>query len=307
MIRTASQVHIVIEDVNDNAPEFGSAKVRISVPESVEPGVPLYSALALDRDSGRNGQVSYRLVSGGLFGVEPRSGHLTLASRLDYETAQRHSLVISATDAGEPPLSANLTVLLEVQDVNDNAPVFERTEYSVPVSESLPVNSQVVQVTAVDLDTGNNARLTYRLLGEPREFGMFPNSGWVYLRSSLDRESRDRYSLKVAATDNGSPPATATALLTVTVTDANDNDPVFGRDSYQFTVEENLNRGATVGTVLATDADLDNNAAIRYALIPANSSFLINPVTGKSRKTIFFGTPYARPDRPASGHVRFRS
>jgi protocadherin-16/23 len=149
-------VHILVEDVNDNAPEFGSAKVRISVPESVEPGVPLYSAHAQDRDSGRNGEVSYRLVSGSgssggsggrLFGVDPRSGHLTLASRLDYETAQRHSLVISATDAGEPPLSANLTLLLEVQDVNDNPPVFERTEYSVPVSEALPINSQVTPAT----------------------------------------------------------------------------------------------------------------------------------------------------------------
>lgn len=90
----------------------------------------------------------YRLVSASsgdarLFSIDPVLGHLTLARRIDYETAQRHSLVVSATDSGEPPQSANLTVLLEVQDVNDNPPVFERTEYAVTVSESLPVNSQV--------------------------------------------------------------------------------------------------------------------------------------------------------------------
>lgn len=142
------QVKIVIDDVNDNSPEFDSTTVRLSVPENSELGVPLYAAVASDSDSGRNGLVRYRLVSASsgdarLFAIEPRLGHLTLARRLDYETAQRHSLVVSATDAGEPPLSANLTVLLEVQDVNDNPPVFERTEYSVRVSESLPVNSQV--------------------------------------------------------------------------------------------------------------------------------------------------------------------
>lgn len=136
--------------MNDNAPEFDSSTVRISVPENLELGIPLYAAHARDRDSGRNGVVRYRLAStaggtstGGLFAVDSRLGHLTLARHLDYETAQRHSLVVIATDTGEPPLSANLTVLVEVQDVNDNRPVFERAEYAVDVLESLPVNSQV--------------------------------------------------------------------------------------------------------------------------------------------------------------------
>ena len=144
------QVNIGIEDVNDNAPEFDSSTVRISVPENLELGIPLYAAQARDRDSGRNGIVRYRLTSaaggsstGGLFAVDPRLGHITLVRHLDYETAQRHSLIVHATDTGEPPLSANLTVLVEVQDVNDNRPVFERVEYTVDVLESLPVNSQV--------------------------------------------------------------------------------------------------------------------------------------------------------------------
>lgn len=87
----------------------------------------------------------YRLEGGprGLFRLDTRTGDLWLSGRLDYEAAQRHSLLITAADGGSPPLSANLTVLLEVQDVNDNPPVFERPEYSVPVSESLPLNSQV--------------------------------------------------------------------------------------------------------------------------------------------------------------------
>lgn len=152
----------------------------------------------------------------------------------------------------------------------------------------VPLCQQVVQVTAVDLDTGNNARLTYRLLSGSDVFGIFPNSGWVYLRQPLDREARDRYSLRVAATDNGTPATSATALVTVAVLDANDNDPVFTQESYQFSVEENLPRGAPVGVIRAADKDLDNNGAIRYSLIPSNSSFQINPVSGKHLFTFLF-------------------
>lgn len=141
---------------------------------------------------------------------------------------------------------------------------------------------------AVDLDTGNNARLTYRLVTTNNStpdssdvFGIFPNSGWIYLRGNLDRETADRYSLTVAATDNGTPPETATTKVTVSVLDANDNDPVFARDSYEFYVEENLAVGAIVGKVSASDRDTGANAAIRYGLIPGNSSFHIDAINGE--------------------------
>lgn len=181
-------------------------------------------------------------------------------------------------------------------------------------------------MTAVDLDTGNNARITYRIIsntgnqqgnqtlinnnsnnnknnnnknnknpstsssstttssssGEISQiFGIYPNSGWIYLRSPLDRETRDRYDLVVQASDNGSPPAQTSTRVTVRVLDANDNDPRFLRSSYEFYIEENMNRGSLVGVIGATDLDLNENAAIRYSLLPANSSFQVNPLTGK--------------------------
>uniref|UniRef100_A0A6P7F7B9 Protein dachsous n=1 Tax=Diabrotica virgifera virgifera TaxID=50390 RepID=A0A6P7F7B9_DIAVI len=288
-----TQVNIEIEDVNDNAPEFDSTIVRISVPENVEAGLPLYSAHAKDKDSGSNGIVTYKIVNnpyGGLFKIDSKLGDLTITRHLDYETSQRHSLMITATDTGVPPLSANLTVLVEVQDVNDNAPVFERKEYSLSILESLTVNTQILQLTAIDADSGNNARITYRLLSYANSsddsdiqeiFGIFPNSGWLYLRSPLDRETRDKYILTVAASDNGTPSETATTKVILEILDANDNDPVFARDSYDFKIEENLRRGTLVGKVMATDADIGQNAALRYSLIPGNSSFQINQITGE--------------------------
>ncbi|KAK4886122.1 hypothetical protein RN001_002393 [Aquatica leii] len=288
-----TQVNIEVEDVNDNAPEFESNTVRISVPENAEIGTPIYAANARDKDAGVNGVIRYKLsnnaLKSGLFAVDPKLGYLTIVRNLDYETVQRHNLVITASDTGIPPLSANLTVLVEVQDVNDNPPVFERAEYTVKVLESLPVNSQILQVTAVDLDTGNNARLTYRLTPSnitstttPLEtFNIFPNSGWIYLRRNLDREQEDSHYFNVIATDNGTPSQTATAKVMVKVLDANDNDPLFNKDIYEFSIEENIRRGSFVGTVAATDADIGINAALRYYLIPSNTSFQINLITGE--------------------------
>lgn len=144
-------------------------------------------------------------------------------------------------------------------------------------------------MVAVDLDTGNNARLTYRLLSinnsrnidSSNIFGIFPNSGWIYLRSNLDRELEDHYVLTVAATDNGTPSETATTRVSVVVLDANDNDPVFARDFYEFYVEENQMRGALVGSVKASDKDAGQNSAIRYSLSPRNASFHVDPLTGE--------------------------
>lgn len=100
----------------------------------------------------------------------------------------------------------------------------------------------------------------------------------------LDRETRDRYDLTVLASDNGTPSATATARVIINVMDSNDNDPKFLRSSYEFSIEENLRRGAVIGVIQAKDADLDINAAIRYSLIPSNTSFQINPISGEYLK-----------------------
>lgn len=167
-----------------------------------------------------------------------------------------------------------------------------------------------MQVTATDLDTGNNARLTYRIVSgtqifQPKHdektrtktspskgnaqaaanitdiFGMFPNNGWIYLRSELDRETCDYYDLTVVVNDNGTPSASATAHVIVNVLDANDNDPAFVQDAYEFTVDENARRSTVIGVVSATDVDLGINAELKYHLIPDNSSFHVNPNTGE--------------------------
>ena len=139
--------------------------MRLSVPENSTVGAPLFAAYARDKDSGKAGNVRYFLSSGagggggasnngnptssatrsqaGQFNVDSATGLISLSSSLDYEVSQRHTLILRAVDEEEPHLQTNLTVFLEVQDVNDNSPIFEQAEYSITVSESLDVHSQV--------------------------------------------------------------------------------------------------------------------------------------------------------------------
>lgn len=164
---------IEIEDVNDNSPIFDLSTVHISLREDLVMNKVFYVASAIDKDQGKNGQVTYKIShvsellhmksfesyekfsSRGMptpapisnknyiFAINSKTGHLTLTRTLDFEQIQRYVIIVTATDAGSQPLTSNLTILIEVQDVNDNPPVFEKSEYMIKVIESLPVNSQV--------------------------------------------------------------------------------------------------------------------------------------------------------------------
>ncbi|XP_060803701.1 protein dachsous [Amyelois transitella] len=284
-----TQVQITLEDVNDNAPEFGTSSVRVSVAESAAIGSVVYAARATDEDFGRNGQISYNLVSAtgppNTFAVNSQLGLVTLLRSLDYENLVRHTLVISAKDGGSPSLSANLTLSVDVQDVNDNPPIFEHDSYTANVLESEALNTKILEIQAIDKDTGNNARITYRMASDnstnnEEYFNVQPTTGWVYLVKPLDRETAAKHKISIIASDNGIPPLFAKANLIVNVIDANDNEPVFSKAAYEFKVEENLKPGAFVGKISATDEDLGDNAVVRYSLFPSNTSFVINSISG---------------------------
>lgn len=129
--------------------------------------------------------------------------------------------------------------------------------------------------------------MSYRLQGSPA-FRINPNTGWIYLVQNLDRETIDRLTLTVFAVDNGSPAATANASVLIKVLDDNDNDPRFDKDFYGFKLLENLPSGTLIGTVSATDPDLGKNSLLRYSVVQANSSFVVDPDTGKGVPVPYF-------------------
>ena len=150
---TFCQVLIRVNDVNDNAPEFGTSEALAFVKEDSAPGETVYSAAARDRDAGDNGRVGYGLRSddsGGIFRVEAETGNVVLVRPLDFETRQEYELVIEASDGGSPPLKSELKLHISANDVNDNRPVFEDKLYTFNLAETLAINIPIDSVKAID-------------------------------------------------------------------------------------------------------------------------------------------------------------
>ncbi|NXH17451.1 PCD16 protein, partial [Bucco capensis] len=280
-----ARVKISVSDVNDNAPAFPGPSDSILLPEATEPGTTVYTLQAEDRDSGANGQVHFELLSGseGAFSVERSSGAVRLLGALRYEAGKAYGLSIVARDGGTPQLSSSFMLLVHVQAEHDHGPIFDTLTYRVEVREGVPVSSRFLQVRALAREAEPQA-LTYHLRadGEAASFGIEPESGWLYVKSALDRETRDLYVLTVLASAEGKEGRrTGTSTVRVSVTDENDNSPRLSEDRYFFTVAENQAPGSSVGRVTASDRDAGQNSRLAYRLLQHDPSFLIHPQTGE--------------------------
>ncbi|OWK53006.1 Protocadherin-16 [Lonchura striata] len=283
-----TRVKISVSDVNDNMPAFPTPSDSILLPEATEPGTTVYTLQAEDRDSGANGQVTFELLSGGegTFIVERASGAVRLLGALQYEVISAYSLAIVARDSGIPQLSSTFTLLVHVQAEDDNGPIFDTLTYRVEVQEGVPVSTRFLQVRALAHDVESTA-LTYHLRadGDAASFGIVPESGWLYVKSALDRETRDLYVLTVLASVGGTGAAadarkTGTSTVRISITDENDNSPRLSEERYFFTVSENQAPGSTVGRVMASDRDAGQNSRLTYRLLQHDPNFLIHTQTG---------------------------
>lgn len=273
-------MNITIADVNDNSPVFAINPLDIPVKENFPVNQPFYTIHATDIDSGNNGTVEYSLQgTNDRFQVESITGELSLQSSLDYEQQSKYQLVVKASDKGSPPRSANIDVNINVLDINDNTPVFTKNTYNAFINESAEINTKFTHVVANDSDSGNNGRVAYSLNVQSDVFGVFPNDGYVYNKVQLDRETEDRYMIEVVATDAGSPHRSATATVSITVRDVNDNSPVFLEDQYKFYVSENRPPNTKVGYVSASDLDILNT--IQYSLTQSNNFFTVVGSSGE--------------------------
>ena len=160
------QIKITVLDVNDNKPEFGPTLGLVSIPENSPKNTIVYANEASDVDSGENGIVNYRLVrdSKHFFNIDEDTGVLRTNKVLDYETDQSYSVRIVAFDMGTPSLSSTLTLSVMVQDMNDNAPKFEKEVDKIDVDERLPRDTQILPLNARDLDKGKNSCLIYTII-----------------------------------------------------------------------------------------------------------------------------------------------
>lgn len=261
----------------------------VQVTEDLEVNSEVLVVSATDGDEGENAVVTFSIVGGDedrKFFVETdkvnRRGVIKLKKKVDFEKPHERTfnLTLKAEDADFFSLAY---CLVQVEDSNDHAPVFFPQFYESPaMSEDVPVGTIVAQVTASDLDSGQNGRFSYSISKDSDPYGQFlvDQSGWVVVADSLDREKISQHRIMVLATDTGSPQLTGTAIVMVTILDINDNGPEF-EVSYKPVVWENtpapqaVRMNETSLLLHATDRDTSTNGgpfSIRLLMLTSDAT-----------------------------------
>ncbi|XP_049983930.1 protocadherin beta-4-like [Alexandromys fortis] len=231
-----AMVRILILDINDNAPEFVKTPYEVQVLESSPPDSAVLTVLAQDADAGNFGRVSYGLFQASdevqqTFSINEITGEIRLKRALDFEKIKSYHVEIEATDGGG--LSGKGAVLIEVVDVNDNAPELTISSLTSSVPENAPAT--VVAIFRIrDRDSGENGKIICSI-PDSLPFILKPSNKNFYTlvtESPLDRESRSEYNITITVSDLGTPRLTTQHTITVQVSDVNDNAPAFTQSSY---------------------------------------------------------------------------
>ena len=279
------KVTINVRDLNDNGPDFTASTSETTVMENWPVGNNIFLAGAEDADSGNNARLVYTLRSSddttSVFGIDQQTGIISLQKPTSELQKSRVILTVTVRDSGVPQRTNSMDVVVKIQDVNDHTPIFPRNVFSIPIPESRPVNEIIMKFVAQDIDEGRNGELVYSIVrgNEEGRFGIFPD-GTLFIAHTLDRESRDMYSLVIQVRDCSDVPRSSSANVTIYILDSNDNSPVFANSSYTFSVPENRPAGTFVGSIKANDYDIGQNAELVYSLTEGNANFTINPITG---------------------------
>ncbi|TRY92876.1 hypothetical protein DNTS_029152 [Danionella cerebrum] len=227
---------IVVSDVNDHPPVFSQRVYMATMSENLDINSEVVVVAATDGDEGENSVMTFSIIGGDedrKFFIETdkvnRRGIVRLKKKIDFEKPHERmfNLTVKVEDADFFSLAY---CIIQVEDSNDHGPVFFPQFYEAgTIFEDAPVGTIVTQVTAMDMDSGQNGRFTYSIAPESDPYQQFlvDKSGWIVVSDSLDREKVSQHRLMILATDMGSPAHTGSAIVLVTVQDVNDNGPEF--------------------------------------------------------------------------------
>ncbi|XP_047441817.1 protocadherin alpha-8-like isoform X3 [Mugil cephalus] len=273
------RVEVVIADLNDNAPSFVEKSFSLNISEFSPTGEHFLLPLALDADTGSNSVKTYRLSPNEYFSLDVQSGgehsasaELVLLKALDRENQAVIKLTLTAIDGGKPPNTGTVQIIINVQDINDNTPLFSKSLYKARVNENAPVGSLVIQLNATDLDEGDNGRVIYSFVKRanfnPADvFSIDSETGEIAVMGNLDYEAQSAYEIHVQATDRGSSPRRANGKLLIEVVDVNDNAPEIVVTSLMNPVKEDAGMGSVVALVTVTDRDGGKNGQTHCKLV----------------------------------------
>lgn len=274
-LQTVSEVIVDVLDVNDEVPTFLSSfkgTIKENSPAGTPVVIPSPGIQATDADAGNNSIVHYFLSGEGsdMFTILDSGTVLFTPTDpsqvLDRESQAKYNMKVSAVDTGN--LSSTTSLTIEVEDENDNPPVFEHGPLYVLLPEIAKPGSKVVQVKASDADepNGPNSKIQFYITsGGKGELRMDKTSGEIFVIGSL--RPGTVYNLSVSAVDKGGLAARTT--VNVTVVDVNDHQPTFEKQVYNFEVLEGNYTGnrLKLGMLVARDEDIGRNGIVEYGII----------------------------------------
>nr|XP_060630169.1 protocadherin beta-16-like isoform X2 [Anolis sagrei ordinatus] len=269
------QIQINVLDNNDNFPQFIQSEYRVRLKENSPRETLLSKVEARDLDSGSNAQVTYSFHRvpekiRNLFHVHEMTGEITVLGEIDYEKETSYEMNIKATDGGG--LSGYCNVLVEVEDVNDNAPEVSVISLTNIIKEDSPLNTVIALFSITDKDSGDNGKTMCSVpMNLPFALTTSKNNYYqLMIQNPLDREMVPEYNVTITAVDRGSPRLTSTRIIYVQVSDVNDNTPVFEKSLFEMRLQENNIPGLLMGSVHAIDLDMEQNGKVTYSLLPGN-------------------------------------
>ncbi|KAG8133042.1 hypothetical protein E2320_010861 [Naja naja] len=276
-----AQIIIDILDNNDNMPQFEQTVYKVQLMENSHPGSLVAKVEATDKDIGSNAHIIYTF-SQAPAEVKQSYWEITLVGKIDYEENHNYELSIKATDGGG--LSTYCKVLVDIEDENDNAPEIIVSSITNPLPENSPWKLWWL-FGIRDQDSGDNGRTTCNTEKNlPFILKLTENNYYqLVTQQPLDREETPQYNITITATDQGSPRLTSVTVISILLSDVNDNPPMFLR----FALTRNNIPGLLIGSVYAVDMDTEENAKVTYSLLfgkireePASSYISINSETG---------------------------
>ncbi|XP_075715464.1 protocadherin gamma-C5-like [Rhinoderma darwinii] len=268
------RITIVVIDVNDNPPVFNQSIYKVSIRENLPLKTVILTLNATDQDDGANGEIQFSFdghtskSARQIFGLNKHTGDIFVTELVDYEELNFYELSIRAADNGSPELEGNCIVQLEIEDVNDNAPdiTFSSTLYNIP--ENAPLETVLGFINVRDKDSGKNGEIKLDLSPNvPFKIKQMKKRYALVTDGNLDREETSQYTIELTASDLGSPPLYSKTSVTLSVSDLNDNAPVFTQSTYNAFITENSDPGTLLCTVSATDLDEGVNSNLVYSIV----------------------------------------
>jgi hypothetical protein len=294
-LTTEKSLTIVLLDINDSPPILDSYPTRISINEnSSTTNVRLvqFHAKDLDASNTSNSLLIYALLLSNdsqLFRLDPLNGELFVENNVtfDYEFRSNYSLIINVSDHGQHPKRLEILqpFTIYINDINDNAPIFEQESYLFHLFENISIGTLIGQIKAIDLDS--NATIHYELtcLDDKDVFEIDLLNGQLRTKAVLDYETHPLHRLYVTAKDNDNLHSTRVTVA-IQLLDINDNTPIIDTPSAVYIPSEliqgNISSSIMITTINAHDRDSGTNGNLTYRIIDGNQNgyFQVNSLNG---------------------------